>query len=135
MSRMVYNYSDFMYCKYLGKIPNNYMITLRKFPMPCGDHIGAICDADAEQNNHLPDMGRLVTWLGTPGNDMSNILSYSYSMPWQENTAPFDDEVGTGENGGGKLGQFLSALDGSYGKQMVKSHGGIGDNWLSLIHI
>lgn len=131
MSRMVYNYSDFMYCKYLGKIPNNYMITLRKFPMPCGDHIGAICDADAEQNNHLPDMGRLVTWLGTPGNDMSNILSYSYSMPWQENTAPFDDEVNTGENGGGKLGQFLSALDGSYGKQLVESRGGVGSNWVA----
>ena len=34
-----YNSGDFAYCKYYGKIPNNYMITLRRFPTPCEDDI------------------------------------------------------------------------------------------------
>ena len=31
----------FMYCKHLGKVSNNYMITLRRFPLPVDDYIGA----------------------------------------------------------------------------------------------
>ena len=29
-----YYWKDFLYCKYYGAIPNNYMITLRRFPTP-----------------------------------------------------------------------------------------------------
>jgi len=124
--RSVYNYSDFMYCKYLGRIPNNYMITLRKFPLPCSDHINCSCDEEEPYNKHLPDMGRLVTWLGTPDNDMSNILKYSYSMSFTENKAPMDDEVSVvGSDGGGSIGQMFSAIDGSYAKQLHDT-GGMG---------
>ena len=34
MGQETYDYSDFMYCKHLGKVSNNYMITLRRFPLP-----------------------------------------------------------------------------------------------------
>ena len=116
-----------MFCKYLNKIPNNYLITLRKFPLPCSDHINNSCDEEtkAKTNKHLPDMGRLITWLGTPGNEMSNILSYSYTIPWQENKAPMDDNpiASMGSDGGGKLGQVLSTLDGSYGKALKDTNG------------
>lgn len=131
MGRAVYNYSDFMYCTHLGKVPNNYLITLRKFPLPCGDHINNSYKEEVATNKHLPDMGRLVTWLGVSGNEMSNILSYSYTIPWQENKAPLDEEpMGTiGKSGGGNLGQLLSALDGTYGKEVARSGGyGYGDS-------
>ena len=39
MGRAIYDYSDFMFCKHLGKMSNNYLITLRRFPFPAGDHI------------------------------------------------------------------------------------------------
>lgn len=139
MGRAIYNYSDFMFCKYLNKIPNNYLITLRKFPLPCSDHINNSCDEEtkAKTNKHLPDMGRLITWLGTPGNEMSNILSYSYTIPWQENKAPMEEDpiASMGSNGGGRLGQVLSVLDGSYGKTL-KSTNGYGyapnnENWFA----
>lgn len=135
MGRAIYTYGDFMYCKYLNKVPNNYMITLRKFPLPCSDHINmsGIEEFTADANKHLPDIGRLVTWLGTPGNEMSNILSYTYSMPWQVNKAAFDEELSgtSGSKGGGALGQLVSAIDGTYGRDLAaaKYGQGAGDNW------
>ena len=41
MGQETYAYSDFMYCKHLGKVSNNYLITLRRFPLPVDDYIGA----------------------------------------------------------------------------------------------
>ena len=34
-----YNWKDFLYCKHYGTIPNNYMITLRRFPHPILDNL------------------------------------------------------------------------------------------------
>ena len=124
MGRAIYNYSDFMYCKYLGKVPNNYMITLRKFPIPCSDHINNTYND--EENKHFPDMGRLVTWIGTPGNEMENILKYSYSMPWDEQTAPLEDDtperVG-GSPGGGMLNDMINRMNGYYKEQLDATNG------------
>ena len=39
MGRATYSYSDFMFCKHLGKVSNNYLITLRRFPLPVDDYI------------------------------------------------------------------------------------------------
>ena len=125
MGRAIYNYSDFMYCKYLGRIPNNYLITLRKFPMPCSDHINFSFLGESKYNQHLPDMGRLVTWLGTPGNEMSNLLSYTYSMSWSELSAPVEQkpEAIGGRDGGSGMAGMLGVLDGTYGKEVAASGG------------
>lgn len=34
-----YGYSDFLYCKYVGKIPNTQLITLRRYPAPTYDNL------------------------------------------------------------------------------------------------
>lgn len=34
-----YDYSDFMWCKYAGYMPNNYLLTLRRFATPVEDNI------------------------------------------------------------------------------------------------
>ena len=34
-----YYWKDFLYCKHYGTIPNNYMITLRRFPTPVLDNL------------------------------------------------------------------------------------------------
>jgi len=109
MGRAIYNYSDFMFCTHLGKISNNYLITLRRFPYPCGDHINYTLQGDNpnEYNGHAPDIGRLVTWLGTPGNDMSGILKYKVLMPYKEMTAKIQEPGGT-DGKSGFLGGMLS---------------------------
>ena len=42
LGKSTYDYSDFMYCKHLGKVPNNYLITLRRFPLPVDDYISTL---------------------------------------------------------------------------------------------
>lgn len=114
LGRAIYNYSDFMFCKYLGRMPNNYMITLRRFPSPAGDYINfASEDPSVEKGsqNHFPDIGRLVTWIGTPGNDMSSILKYSVNLPYEEMSAEVQEARGT-DQGGGLLGGFMKMTSG-----------------------
>jgi hypothetical protein len=64
---MVYSYSDFLYCKYHGKIPNNYMLTLRRFHLPVVDDIMSPKTFDYKSNQPVdtrqPDLARAVTWM------------------------------------------------------------------------
>ena len=116
MGLATYDYADFMFCKHLGRISNNYLITLRRFPTPAGDYIRTIMEdrAEMEQDSemgvprqkHLPDIGRLVTWMGTPGNEMTNILKYSVNLPYKEWKAEVQDVGGT-DAGGGMMGGLL----------------------------
>ena len=93
-----YDYSDFAYCKYLGRIPNNYMVTLRRFPIPINDFINA---AGYNYSNEYPksnlgnkgtpgsfsppvSLGCMITWMGTPGNELENILKYDFNMPYKQ---------------------------------------------------
>lgn len=97
-----YSYADFMYCKYLGKCSNEYLITLRRFAYPPGDHINTVgYEVEKETQNHTNDIGRMVTWMGTPGNDMANILKYSVKIPYKKFTAQIEevDEQNTTSNG------------------------------------
>lgn len=109
MGRAIYNYSDFMFCTHLGKISNNYLITLRRFPYPCGDHINYTLQGDQpdEYNGHAPDIGRLVTWMGTPGNDMSGIMKYKVLMPYKEMSAQVQEASGS-DGQDGFLGGMMS---------------------------
>ena len=52
-----YSWEDFLYCKNYGKVPNNYMVTLRRFGSPVGDNL----INSLRQNT--PDIGRLVCWM------------------------------------------------------------------------
>lgn len=93
--RAVYSYADFMYCRHLGKVPNNYLITLRRFPTPVADTIvpmGTGADRkDISDANTFSPIGTMVTWLGVSGNDMEQILKYSYAMPFEEKQAQWNE--------------------------------------------
>ena len=47
-----YRMQDFIYLKYYNQIPNNYMITLRRYTHPCEDHMFGL-DMTAEEMNYL----------------------------------------------------------------------------------
>lgn len=129
LGRAVYSYADFMYCKHLGKVSNNYLITLRRFPFPAGDHINYSSPLDTNVNTttekHNPDVGRLVTWLGVSGNDMEKILSFGVKMPFKQMQSGIQDAGDAGGDKGGPLGTFLNATTNSkYRSQMVKGYAG-----------
>lgn len=132
MGRAVYNYTDFMYCTELGRVSNNYLVTLRRFAAPCGDNILYVdpdnkSETDFEEGlqSHGPDIGRMVTWIGVSGNEMSNILKYDFNMSFRELNAEIQRYDGPGDaNTTGALGALLNATTKSYQEYAVKGYGG-----------
>lgn len=128
LGRSTYSYSDFMFCKYLGRISNNYMVTLRRFPYPVDDFISSIgCGFQREEfaSNNSESLGCLVTWMGTPGNNMENILKYTVTMPFKEQTARMQNNpVDADGQGGGLFNQIAAAFDPVYRQQYMDGQAG-----------
>ena len=133
LGRAIYSYADFMYCKHLGRVPNNYLITLRRFPIPPGDNITSMgigkTNLEEGQNRFTQHQGCLVTWLGTPGNEMENILKYSVTMPYKEMTAKLEDaSTGSADGQTGVLNSIAAAFDPTYRQQYTSGYGGAAYN-------
>lgn len=83
-----YQYSDFALAKYYGKIPNNMLITLRRFAYPAPDDIitpKGIGSDGTMVKIQQPDIARAVTWLGeVPGNNISEIVKFSNGFNWKD---------------------------------------------------
>ena len=84
-----YQYSDFALAKYYGKIPNNMLITLRRFAYPAPDDIitpkGLHKDGKTMVSIQQPDIARAVTWLGeAPGNAIGEIIKFKNGFGWDE---------------------------------------------------
>lgn len=79
-----YKYSDFMYCKNVGKVSNNHLITLRKFDAPIGDNIFYGTSINDDSNLSIKgDVGRLITWFGTDDNKLEDILKFTFFAEWK----------------------------------------------------
>lgn len=142
MGAQTYSYADFAFCKHLGKVSNNYLITLRRFPNVCGDTIdlrhsmGSCGEMQKKIQNHPPDIGRMITWLGTPGNEMSNILKYSYKMKWTEQTGEIDDIQHKGGEGQGPLAGVFNQMNANYRRDVMKGRAGSNfsaKNWMNAL--
>jgi len=111
-----YRYIDFMYCKDLGKIPNNRLITLRRFPGPIGDNI--FKEAHPHNSNKfskkllkgVPDIGRLITWFDNEDNKLEDICKYQYHATWKEFTSAIQQQSTNTRDDGlvTKLANFFS---------------------------
>ena len=124
-----YSYSDFMYCKHLGRVPNNYLITVRRYPIPVLDSVQPRGIGGRRKNKNAPGsyndapipIGTMVTWFGVSGNNMKDILKYNYNMAWDEKTAQWEDvERQGGENG--ILNQLEAAFNPSVRKAWTGGH-------------
>lgn len=135
LGKNTYDYSDFMYCKHLGKLSNNYLITLRRFPLPVDDFISAIGEnertMDFAKSQDSQSIGCLVTWMGAPGNELSEILKYSVEMPFKEQEASFEDPQNDADSNTGILNGIAAAFDSSYRKQYMVGEVGSAFNTLS----
>jgi hypothetical protein len=126
LGRETYSFSDFMYCKYLGKISNNYLITLRRFPLPVDDYISTMGEGDTRKDKEITSqncqsIGCLVTWMGTPGNDMSNILKYSFKMPFKAKPAEWQNSGINADSSTGILNSVAAVFDPKYREQYQNS--------------
>ena len=123
-----YKYADFMYCKDLGKISNNHMITLRKFAFPVGDNIfrsSVTTTADEGKNDPMSsvgDVGRMITWFDTDDNKLSDIMSYEYEASWKKLDAKIQQlDSQEDDEGRGIAGKIINNL--STGYNLQSAHG------------
>ena len=132
MGRGTYAYSDFMYCKHLGKVPNNYMITLRRFPLPVDDYIytqgetPASYNTEEHQSKNASQIGCMVTWMGVSGNDLNSLLKYSVKMPFEYKNSNAHESVsgGDADGVGGKMAGFFNMFDSGYRAQYMAGTAG-----------
>ena len=123
-----YKYADFMYCKDLGKISNNHMITLRKFAFPVGDNIfRSTVTTTADEGKDDPmssvgDVGRMITWFDTDDNKLSDIMSYEYEASWKKLDAKIQQlDSQEDDEGRGIAGKIINNL--SPGYNLGTAHG------------
>lgn len=123
LGRCIYKYADFMYCKNLGKVSNNRLITLRRFPIPIGDDIWHVNDNLGP--NISGDTGRLVTWLDDT-NRLEDILKYNYSDSFIKKEAKFQDKDSRADSDqGGILGAAINLANPKYRELMGDKRGSL----------
>ena len=89
-----YYWKDFIYCKYYGTIPNNRLITLRRFSSPVLDNfsipVGLRTPENLKKGVGMP-VAQAVTWFGgKSGNTLSNLIGFSSGIEWGDQ--PIDPE-------------------------------------------
>lgn len=124
MGFQFYRLADFMYCKNLGKVPNNRMITLRRYAAPIGDNIygGRI---KGSGDHAYPDVGRMITWFGVDDNKLSDIFKFDFNASWKEMNAEIqqmESQADSNQNLLGFIGNFNKGYLTSMGQGRTGSH-------------
>jgi len=84
-----YAFADFLYCKYYCLIPNNYLVTLRRFPIPMLDNLRS------PDKTNIPPIAQAVTWIGEEtGNRMGDIMKFTAGISWKEVEARVQEVTG-----------------------------------------
>ena len=108
-----YSYNDFIQAEHYGKISNDYLITLRRFPYPVQDDLKNmnIPGKDGKPvDGSMPDLARAITWMSPSlGNEMKNILKFGTKFNWKE----VESEIQKITASAGKKGKLGAMIDGS----------------------
>jgi len=114
-----YAWEDFLYCKHYGRVPNNYMVTLRRFGMPVTDNL------INSKNMTTPDVGRMVAWMDGESNKMDDLLKFNVKLKWKEHKSSIEAKSGGGSKGtgdGSLVGKILGATDSKGSKAALKGN-------------
>lgn len=94
--RTPYSFQDFAYCKYWNIIPNNRLLTLRKYPVPVIDSLEFF---ESPGVDSLAPISTVVSYFGgDTGNSLSSLLSIVSGVNWKDidgnkiNDVSADDE-------------------------------------------
>ena len=88
-----YKIEDFIYNKYYGFIPPNYLITLRRYAMPCGDIPFNLAydeklHKEVNTKNVMLPISTATTYMSEmAGNKMDDILKFAWGTNWNEATS------------------------------------------------
>jgi len=117
-----YYYSDFAYLKHLNKLPENRIITVRRFPHPTYDNLSFPRLDNAEKK--VRPLAQAVTYFGSPTeNSLQKLLNVKGEVAWKELTADFQDIQGNNQGfddsplkGGRRTNTLLKGVSALTGK-------------------
>lgn len=130
-----YKYADFAFCKDLG-MPNNRLITLRRFSIPVGDYIFRAAAKKSEVGDKYSsfttpgDIGRMCCYFDTDDNKLEDILKYSFDSTWKHMDAEIQQLNSQENRRVSPLGSIINALNPSMNSSIAS---GFGDSDNSLI--
>lgn len=91
MAPTPYAILDFLHCTHYGKIPNNRLVTVRRYPQPTEDSLKLGPDAIG---NAVP-LAQAINWYGEgTGNTLDSLLPLSWDYKWEDLTADVKDITG-----------------------------------------
>lgn len=117
---MPYRYSDFLYCKWIRKIPLNRLLTLRRYGAPTFDNLTVPGKKGGEKLEYFKPVAQAVTFFGEgTGNKLEDLMSFTLNMNWKKVEAEVNKVLGNeqGADGTGSsllngLGKLIGALNG-----------------------
>ena len=129
-----YKYADFAFCKDLG-MPNNRLITLRRFTVPVGDYIfRAAASSKTPEDNVTTDefeafttpgdVGRMCCYFDTDDNKLEEILKYSFAGTWKEMKAEIEQQQSQENDHVTPLGSIVNTLNPSMNAMIGKGFSG-----------
>ena len=140
-----YKYADFAFCKDLG-MPNNRLITLRKFSIPVGDYIsraatkppkiqaeGTNDSESAEIGNPFTmpgDIGRMCCYFDTDDNKLEDILKYSFVGSWKEMKSDIEQLPSQENDHKTALGQIINMLNPGMNSSIAQGFSGASNHLL-----
>lgn len=125
-----YRYTDFLYCKYYGIIPNNHLITLRRYPAPTFDNLAIPMTVDDSSNSGdvqhaFKPIAQAVTWLGEETeNKLSELLGFEVILNWKlwesqlESVSGNEQSTDDGPSMLAPASKFLTVASGLLGGQV-----------------
>lgn len=106
---MEFDWSDFLWCKDYGVVPNNYMVTLRRFPGPCADDLFDNNTDPGTARNPSPDVARMITWVDGEDNKWDDVgLKFNHGMTWKKLEAKIQEVAYQDTGAFGNEGQGLA---------------------------
>lgn len=86
MGATPFAYNDFIFCTHYGKIPNNRLVALRRYPQPVEDSLRSV-ESDDDKSAKVP-LAQALTYYGKgTDNDINTILPMGWDMKWIDKEA------------------------------------------------
>lgn len=138
-----YKYADFAFCKDLG-MPNNRLITLRRFTVPVGDYIfRAAASSKTPEDNVTTDefeafttpgdVGRMCCYFDTDDNKLEEILKYSFAGTWKEMKAEIEQQQSQENDHVTPVGSIVNTLNPSMNAMIGKGFSPSQNHLLGMI--
>lgn len=147
-----YKYADFMFCKELG-MPNNHLITLRRYATPIGDMIMGSNSVNTDyytvkttrtasskkskssntttktvrmysNTAQLADVGHICCYFGGEDNKLEDILKYSFKSTFKELNSEIQRRPSEEDTRESPLGRIINSTSRNYASHMLNSSAG-----------